>query len=152
MVKNFLIGFLFLIAFSLFFYLLYDKKKENIFSFNTCQPLECDLNLKDCMFSFKGNQITVSAYPRPIKIFNKTAIKIKNFPHYPKLKIKIYSLNSYIGDIVPKFTINQDEIIVNFIGRSITDDSRFRVELLNDNTPTGFFFDFDAIMQKNIIP
>lgn len=150
--KNFLIGILFLIIFSLIFYLLYDKKKENAFSFNTCQPLECDLNLKDCIFPFKNNQVIVSTYPKPIKIFNKTAIKIKNFPYYPKLKIKIYSLNSYIGDIIPKFTINQDEITLNFLGRSITDDSRFRVELLNDDTPTGFFFDFDVIMQENINP
>ncbi|EJS2439644.1 hypothetical protein NW646_000743, partial [Campylobacter jejuni] len=40
-------------------------------------------------------------------------------------------------------------ILINFIGRSITDDSRFRVEFLNNNTPTGFFFDFDVTMQKN---
>lgn len=40
-------------------------------------------------------------------------------------------------------------ILINFIGRSITDDSRFRVEFLNNNAPTGFFFDFDVTMQKN---
>ncbi|EAH6838741.1 TPA: hypothetical protein SBA94_001507 [Campylobacter jejuni] len=91
----------------------------------------------------------VSAYPKPIKIFNKTTIKIKNFPHYSNLKIKIYSLNSYIGDIIPKFNIINGDILINFIGRSITDDSRFRVEFLNNNTPTGFFFDFDVTMQKN---
>ena len=32
---------------------------------------------------------------------------------------------------------------------SITDDSRFRVEFLNNNAPTGFFFDLDVTMQKN---
>ncbi|HED6079891.1 TPA: hypothetical protein R5W20_001058, partial [Campylobacter jejuni] len=37
------------------------------------------------------------------------------------------------------------DILINFIGRSITDDSRFRVEFLT----TGFFFDFDVTMQKN---
>lgn len=34
------------------FYALYDKKKESVFSLNTCQPLTCDLNLQDCVFSF----------------------------------------------------------------------------------------------------
>ncbi|EAK3784689.1 hypothetical protein BSK94_07635 [Campylobacter coli] len=39
----------------------------------------------------------VSAYPKPIKIFKNTAIKVSNFPFDPNLKIKIYSLNSYVG-------------------------------------------------------
>ncbi|HEF7282028.1 TPA: hypothetical protein SAY79_001470, partial [Campylobacter jejuni] len=38
--------------------------------------------------------------------------------------------------------------LVNFIDKSITDDSRFRIEFLNNNTPTGFFFDCDVTMQK----
>ncbi|EAL4623523.1 hypothetical protein DOT15_08130, partial [Campylobacter jejuni] len=105
MIRNFFIGMSFLGILFLAFYTLYDKKKEGIFSLNTCQPLTCDLNLQDCVFSFNKKNIEVSAYPKPIKIFNKTTIKIKNFPHYSNLKIKIYSLNSYIGDIIPKFNI-----------------------------------------------
>ncbi|ELE6038454.1 hypothetical protein RMS17_000719, partial [Campylobacter coli] len=58
-------------------------------------PLKCDLNSQDCTFLFKGKQILVSAYPKPIKIFKNTAIKVSNFPFDPNLKIKIYSLNSY---------------------------------------------------------
>ncbi|EHU5895678.1 hypothetical protein KZF07_001189, partial [Campylobacter jejuni] len=100
MIRNFFIGMFFLGILFLAFYTLYDKKKESIFSLNTCQPLTCDLNLQDCVFSFNKKNIEVSAYPKPIKIFNKTTIKIKNFPHYSNLKIKIYSLNSYIGDII----------------------------------------------------
>lgn len=42
MIRNFL-GILFLS-----FYALYDKKKESVFSLNTCQPLTCDLSV----FSF----------------------------------------------------------------------------------------------------
>ncbi|EAI1982956.1 hypothetical protein [Campylobacter jejuni] len=141
MIRNFFIGMSFLGILFLAFYTLYDKKKESIFSLNTCQPLTCDLNLQDCVFSFNKKNIEVSAYPKPIKI--------KNFPHYSNLKIKIYSLNSYIGDIIPKFNIVNGDILINFIGRSITDDSRFRVEFLNNNAPTGFFFDFDVTMQKN---
>ncbi|MFQ6342020.1 hypothetical protein [Campylobacter sp. VTCC 70190] len=146
---KFFSGICFLGVLFLAFYALYDKKKENIFSLSTCQPLSCDLNLKDCVFSFNNKNIEVSAYPKPIEIFNKTAIKVKNFPHYSNLKIKIYSLNSYIGDIIPEFDMVNDDIIINFTGKSITDDSRFRVEFLNNNTPTGFFFDFDITMQKN---
>lgn len=149
MIRNFFIGMSFLGILFLAFYALYDKKKESVFSLNTCQPLTCNLNLQDCVFSFNKKNIEVSAYPKPIKIFNKTTIKIKNFPHYSNLKIKIYSLNSYIGDITPKFNIVNGDILINFIGRSITDDSRFRVEFLNNNAPTGFFFDFDVTMQKN---
>ncbi|EHH3886416.1 hypothetical protein J8G47_001391, partial [Campylobacter jejuni] len=48
-----------------------------------------------------------------------------------------------------KFNIVNGDILINFIGRSITDDFRFRVEFLNNNAPTGFFFDFDVAMQKN---
>ncbi|MCC3108739.1 hypothetical protein LKY50_02345, partial [Campylobacter jejuni] len=47
-----------------------------------------------------------------------------------------------------KFNIVNGDILINFIGRSITDDSRFRVEFLNNNAPTSFFFDFDVTMQK----
>lgn len=43
--RNVFLGILFLA-----FYTLYDKKKESIFSLNTCQPLTCDLNLQDCVF------------------------------------------------------------------------------------------------------
>ncbi len=110
MIRNFFIGMSFLGILFLAFYTLYDKKKESIFSLNTCQPLTCDLNLQDCVFSFNKKNIEVSAYPKPIKIFNKTTIKIKNFPHYSNLKIKIYSLNSYIGDIIPKFNIVNGDI------------------------------------------
>lgn len=53
----------------------------------------------------------VSAYPKPIKIFKNTAIKVSNFPFDPNLKIKIYSLNSYIGNIIPQFTNTKDSII-----------------------------------------
>ncbi|EHF7876003.1 TPA: hypothetical protein RXO02_001391, partial [Campylobacter coli] len=90
----------------------------------------------------------VSAYPKPIKIFKNTAIKVSNFPFDPNLKIKIYSLNSYIGNIIPQFTNTKDSIIINFTGKSVTDDSRFRVEFLNNDKPTGFFFDFDVTLQK----
>ncbi|EAJ3263379.1 hypothetical protein CV581_06420 [Campylobacter coli] len=90
----------------------------------------------------------VSAYPKPIKIFKNTAIKVSNFPFDPNLKIKIYSLNSYIGNIIPQFTNTKDSIIINFAGKSVTDDSRFRVEFLNNDKPIGFFFDFDVTLQK----
>ncbi len=146
--KNFFIVAMFLIIFSSIFYILYDKKKDNIFKLNTCLPLKCDLNSQDCTFSFNGKQILVSAYPKPIKIFKNTAIKVSNFPFNPNLKIKIYSLNSYIGNIIPQFTNTKDAIIINFTGKSVTDDSRFRVEFLNNDKPTGFFFDFDVTLQK----
>ncbi|EJF0804513.1 hypothetical protein M7836_000738, partial [Campylobacter coli] len=64
------------------------------------------------------------------------------------LKIKIYSLNSYIGNIISQFTNTKDSIIINFTGKSVTDDSRFRVEFLNNDKPIGFFFDFDVTLQK----
>ncbi|WP_144623303.1 hypothetical protein, partial [Campylobacter coli] len=75
MMKNFFMVVMFLIIFSSIFYILYDKKKDNIFKLNTCLPLKCDLNSQDCTFSFNGKQILVSAYPKPIKIFKNTAIK-----------------------------------------------------------------------------
>ncbi|EKE4825349.1 hypothetical protein OU069_001590, partial [Campylobacter coli] len=90
----------------------------------------------------------VSAYPKPIKIFKNTAIKVSNFPFDLNLKIKIYSLNSYIGNIISQFTNTKDSIIINFTGKSVTDDSRFRVEFLNNDKPIGFFFDFDVTLQK----
>ncbi|EOI2987344.1 hypothetical protein ACM1SI_000555, partial [Campylobacter jejuni] len=39
MIRNFFIGMSFLGILFLAFYTLYDKKKESIFSLNTCQPL-----------------------------------------------------------------------------------------------------------------
>ncbi|HEB7570263.1 TPA: hypothetical protein RZH71_001398, partial [Campylobacter coli] len=47
-----------------------------------------------------------------------------------------------------QFTNTKDAIIINFTGKSVTDDSRFRVEFLNNDKPTGFFFDFDVTLQK----
>lgn len=53
MIRNFFIRMSFLGILFLAFYALYDKKKESVFSLNTCQPLiTCDLNLQDCVFSF----------------------------------------------------------------------------------------------------
>ncbi|EIT7990399.1 hypothetical protein L3K84_001488, partial [Campylobacter jejuni] len=67
MIRNFFIGMSFLGILFLAFYALYDKKKESVFSLNTRQPLTCDLNLQDCVFSFNKKNIEVSAYPKPIK-------------------------------------------------------------------------------------
>ncbi|EDA1509188.1 hypothetical protein F9I38_06660, partial [Campylobacter coli] len=52
--KNFFIAAIFLIIFSLTFYILYDKKKDNVFKLNTCLPLKYDLNSQDYTFLFKG--------------------------------------------------------------------------------------------------
>ncbi|EAK7552796.1 hypothetical protein E7N89_01315 [Campylobacter coli] len=52
--EKFFIAAIFLIIFSLTFYILYDKKKDNVFKLNTCLPLKCDLNSQDCTFLFKG--------------------------------------------------------------------------------------------------
>ncbi|WP_337692588.1 hypothetical protein, partial [Campylobacter coli] len=65
-----------------------------------------------------------------------------------KLINKNYTVNSYIGNIIPQFTNTKDSIIINFTGKSVTDDSRFRVEFLNNDKPIGFFFDFDVTLQK----
>lgn len=88
------------------------------------------------MFFPYNKNIKVSVYPKPIKIF---------------LIILYLKINKFLntGNIIPKFIQLMATFLINFIDRSITDDFRFRVEFLNNNAPTGFFFDFDVTMQKN---
>ncbi|WP_235689436.1 hypothetical protein [Campylobacter coli] len=128
------------------FYVLKDRTTLN--QTDDLSPLSCDLNIENCTYNFKNREVLVSMDPKPLQSLEITNLKIKNLGNYKNLKIKIYSLNSYIGNIIPQFTNTKDAIIINFTGKSVTDDSRFRVEFLNNDKPTGFFFDFDVTLQK----
>ncbi|EMS8465101.1 hypothetical protein V5B85_000477 [Campylobacter coli] len=87
----------------------------------------------------------VSAYPKPIKIFKNTAIKVSNFPFDPNLKIKIYGLNMFMGDIMPRVTkINETDYESRLVlAACVLEVMRFRAEVFEDDKPIGFHFDFD---------
>ena len=124
------------------FYVFKDVKPNKE---NTTIPLECDLNIKDCKYKFNDKEILISLTPRPLQSLNPINLKIKNLGDYENLKIKIYGLNMYMGEIKPKIhKINKTDYESKIIlATCVLDIMRFRVELMQNDKPIGFHFDFD---------
>ncbi|EHG2512590.1 hypothetical protein J4078_001693, partial [Campylobacter jejuni] len=79
------------------FYIIKDSKKITKADFST--PLTCDLNVKDCTYSFNNKEVLISLNPKPLQSLDVTNLKIVNLGNYNNLGIKIYGLNMYMGEI-----------------------------------------------------
>ncbi|MPO19494.1 hypothetical protein F9752_09580, partial [Campylobacter jejuni] len=77
------------------FYIIKDSKKITKADFST--PLTCDLNVKDCTYSFNNKEVLISLNPKPLQSLDVTNLKIVNLGNYNNLGIKIYGLNMYMG-------------------------------------------------------
>ncbi|HHS6526428.1 TPA: hypothetical protein ACTN4Q_001391, partial [Campylobacter jejuni] len=75
------------------FYIIKDSKKITKADFST--PLTCDLNVKDCTYSFNNKEVLISLNPKPLQSLDVTNLKIVNLGNYNNLGIKIYGLNMY---------------------------------------------------------
>ncbi|EHK0172048.1 hypothetical protein KCA50_001722, partial [Campylobacter jejuni] len=78
------------------FYIIKDSKKITKADFST--PLTCDLNVKDCTYSFNNKEVLISLNPKPLQSLDVTNLKIVNLGNYNNLGIKIYGLNMYMGE------------------------------------------------------
>ncbi|EBH4137611.1 hypothetical protein FKP47_08350, partial [Campylobacter jejuni] len=76
------------------FYIIKDSKKITKADFST--PLTCDLNVKDCTYSFNNKEVLISLNPKPLQSLDVTNLKIVNLGNYNNLGIKIYGLNMYM--------------------------------------------------------
>ncbi|EDP5989767.1 hypothetical protein FWB34_08755, partial [Campylobacter jejuni] len=110
------------------FYIIKDSKKITKADFST--PLTCDLNVKDCTYSFNNKEVLISLNPKPLQSLDVTNLKIVNLGNYNNLGIKIYGLNMYMGEIKPKIhrlnsTDYESKIV---LATCVLDTMRFRVE------------------------
>lgn len=109
------------------------------------EPLGCDLNLQDCTYKFKDKEVFVSLNPKPLQALDITYLKIKNLDGYENLKLKIYGLNMFLGELKPKLIKlengNYESKIV--LSPCTLDVMRFRAEFMQDEKPIGFYFDFE---------
>ncbi|MBX1885424.1 hypothetical protein [Campylobacter peloridis] len=118
------------------------KKRELL---TTLPPLQCDLNLQDCSYDFRGKQVLINLNPKPIAAMVELDLNITNLGDFKKLNARVYGLNMYMGDIVPKFKKNANSYHAKLVLSSCTlDIMRFRIELFNDDKPLDFYFDFDV--------
>ncbi|EAI4447993.1 hypothetical protein ACR3S7_000243 [Campylobacter lari] len=118
------------------------KKRELI---TTLTPLTCDLNIQECKYNFKDKKVLVNLNPKPITTLNELDLNITNLGEFKKLNARVYGLNMYMGDIVPQFKKINNTYHAKLVLSSCTlDIMRFRIELFDDETPLGFYFDFDV--------
>lgn len=109
------------------------------------EPLSCDLNVGACSYRFKDKEILVSLDPKPLQALDITYLKVKNLGDYKDLKLKIYGLNMFMGEIKPKLVKLEDGTYESKIVLSscTLDIMRFRAEFIQDGKPIGFYFDFE---------
>ncbi|MFK0432531.1 hypothetical protein ACISOK_06165, partial [Campylobacter jejuni] len=62
------------------FYIIKDSKKITKADFST--PLTCDLNVKDCTYSFNNKEVLISLNPKPLQSLDVTNLKIVNLGNY----------------------------------------------------------------------
>ncbi|HEB9314493.1 TPA: hypothetical protein RZK21_000349 [Campylobacter coli] len=125
------------------FYVLKDRATLN--QTEALPPLGCDLNVESCTYDFKDRKVLVSMDPKPIQSLEVTNLKIKNLGNYENLKIRIYGLNMFMGDIMPKVNkVNETDYESKLVlAACVLELMRFRAEVLEDDKPIGFYFDFD---------
>lgn len=122
-----------------------EKNSQKTLEVDLSSPLPCDLNTEDCKFNFKNREVLISLNPKPLQSLDVTNLKIVNLGKYEKLGIKIYGLSMYMGEIKPKVhplnsTDYQSDIV---LGACVLDTMRFRAEVMDDDKPIGFYFDFE---------
>lgn len=125
------------------FYILKDRATLN--QTEALPSLSCDLNVESCTYDFKDRKVLVSMDPKPIQSLEVTNLKIKNLGNYENLKIRIYGLNMFMGDIMPKVNkVNETDYESKLVlAACVLELMRFRAEVLEDDKPIGFYFDFD---------
>lgn len=121
------------------------KHSQKVIKADFSTPLTCDLNIKDCKYSFNNREVLISLNPKPLQSLDVTNLKIVNLGDYNNLGIKIYGLNMYMGEIKPKIhrlnsTDYESKIV---LATCVLDTMRFRVEFMDNNKPIGFYFDFE---------
>ena len=117
----------------IFFSSCKDEKK----SFD--EPLSCDLNIEDCTYKFKDKTILISLNPKPLQALDITHLKVENLGDYDNLRLKIYGLNMFLGEIKPKLIKlgngNYESKIV--LSSCTLDVMRFRAEFTQNDKPIG---------------
>ncbi|KGI56737.1 hypothetical protein [Campylobacter sp. MIT 97-5078] len=110
------------------------------------KPLECDLNVRDCMFDFKGKKVLVKTSLKPLASLQEFELILENLGDYKKLNARIYGLNMYMGDIVPSFEkIHSNSYKANIVlSACVIDIMRFRMEFFEGEEKLDFYFDFDV--------
>lgn len=137
----------FIAIFILTFYFLFESFNFlNLVKNKDLKPLNCDLNIQDCIYNFKGQKIKISINPKPIKSLENININIKNLNCNKNIKLKIYGLNMYMGDII--YDINKSNDYIHdgniMLNSSLLNTTRFRTEIFEEDKYTGFYFDFDV--------
>ncbi|EKJ0823933.1 hypothetical protein PID81_001097 [Campylobacter coli] len=133
----------------LILYIIFDfyvlKDRTTLSQTEVLSPLSCDLNIENCTYSFKDREVLISMDPKPLQSLEITNLKIKNLGNYKNLKIKIYGLNMFMGDIMPRVTkINETDYESRLVlAACVLEVMRFRAEVFEDDKPIGFHFDFD---------
>ncbi|HED7879875.1 TPA: hypothetical protein R6B12_000351 [Campylobacter coli] len=133
----------------LILYIIFDfyvlKDRTTLSQTEVLSPLSCDLNIENCTYSFKDREVLISMDPKPLQSLEITNLKIKNLGNYKNLKIKIYGLNMFMGDIMPRVTkINETDYESRLVlAACVFEVMRFRAEVFEDDKPIGFHFDFD---------
>lgn len=141
----------FILAFGLsllILYLIFDfyvLKDRTITQKEVLTPLGCDLNIQDCTYDFKGKKVLISLNPKPLQSLNVTKLEIKNLGSYNNLKLKVYGLNMFMGTLNPKIhkTNSTDYYSELVLAACTIETMRFRAEILNDDKPIDFHFDFE---------
>ncbi|TBR79098.1 hypothetical protein DU474_04955 [Campylobacter novaezeelandiae] len=107
----------------------------------------CDLNLKDCIYTFNNEKILISVNPKPIKALNTNKIKIaiKSNKIYNDLKLRVYGINMFMGITeINLYKIKDNTFEGNIILSSCTKDlMRFKADVLENDKLTDFSFEFD---------
>ncbi|WP_291952529.1 hypothetical protein [Campylobacter sp.] len=119
-----------------------EKKRELI---TTLNPLHCDLNIQDCNYDFNGQKVSVSLNPKPISSMSELKLIINNLGNFNNLNARVYGLNMYMGDIIPKFKKINNSYQAKLVLSSCTlDIMRFRIEFFENEKALDFYFDFDV--------
>ncbi|MBS4407042.1 hypothetical protein [Campylobacter vulpis] len=138
--------FIFSLAFILlgfYLHLKFDFDKDKNFT-NTNASLSCDLNIKDCVFDFKGKKINIFLNPKPLQAMQELDLKIENLDFYENLSLKIYGLNMFMGEIKPRLIYKNSHYEAKILLSVCTlDTMRYRAEFFKDDKPLGFHFDFE---------
>ncbi|RQD67049.1 hypothetical protein DZC71_06430 [Campylobacter hepaticus] len=143
--------FILILIFILIFisYLIIDlymsKNTQKAIHADIATPLNCDLNIQDCKYNFKGKEVLISLNPKPLQALETIKLSIKNLGDYENLKIKIYGLNMYMGEIKPKIhKLNQTDYESQIVLAScVLQTMRFRAEFMDNDKAIGFHFDFE---------
>ena len=95
------------------------------------------------LFSHNTVKYCFMLWSNPSKLLLNTIKEDKDFQS--DLKIKIYGLNMFMGDIMPRVTkINETDYESRLVlAACVLEVMRFRAEVFEDDKPIGFHFDFD---------